>query len=112
MQKRSATLVNARWDWNGVIGTAQSLEVRRLGADKHRLREIAGDDAVVIACDRELPFEELTVGYAMTSNGVQMRNASRACRWGKLRDSDPFVGTTTKTPQPNFCVSFEMPAFS
>ena len=29
-------------------------------------------------------------------------------RWGRLRDSDPFVGSETETPQPNWCVAFEM----
>lgn len=28
--------------------------------------------------------------------------------WGLLRDSDPFVGSTTHTPQPNFCVAFDL----
>jgi hypothetical protein len=31
-------------------------------------------------------------------------------RWGLLRDSDPFVGSTTGTPQPNYSVAFELPA--
>jgi hypothetical protein len=31
-------------------------------------------------------------------------------RWGLLRDSDPFVGSSTGTPQPNYCVAFDMAA--
>ena len=38
-----------------------------------------------------------------------MTNHSKAVRWGRLRDSDPFTGTTTKMPNPNYCVSFSMP---
>jgi hypothetical protein len=30
-------------------------------------------------------------------------------RWGQLRDSDPLVGLTTKRPNPNYAVSFELP---
>ncbi len=67
---------------------------------------IAGDE-VIIDCARDLPAD-VSVGYAMTSAGIQMWNASHAYRWGLLRDSDPFVGSTTRMPQPNFCVSFEM----
>jgi hypothetical protein len=29
-------------------------------------------------------------------------------RWGQLRDSDPFVGATTRTAQPNYAVTFEL----
>jgi hypothetical protein len=68
--------------------------------------EIAGD-SVQITC-AELPASGLTVGYAMTSGGAMMSTASHAFRWGKLKDSDPFVGSTTNGPQPNYCVAFEM----
>lgn len=69
--------------------------------------EIVGD-SVVITCD-DLPEDEITVGYAMSSGGVQMESASNAYRWGQLRDSDPFVASTTGAAQPNYCVHFEMP---
>jgi hypothetical protein len=69
--------------------------------------EISGD-SVSITCSGELPAAGLTVGYALTSGGTQMSNASRAYRWGQLRDSDPFVGSTTNEPQPNYAVAFEM----
>ncbi|WP_438010029.1 hypothetical protein WME89_16060 [Sorangium sp. So ce321] len=29
--------------------------------------------------------------------------------WGQLRDSDPFVGSTTRVAQPSYSVSFETP---
>lgn len=70
--------------------------------------EIVGD-TVRITCASDLPEKNLMVGYAMTSCNAQMATASRAWRWGQLRDSDPFVGSTTGTRQPNYCVSFEMP---
>lgn len=65
-------------------------------------------NTVEILCEGSLPATDLIVGYAMTSGGEQMAGASRAYRWGKLRDSDPFVGSTTNLPQPNYCVAFEM----
>ena len=34
--------------------------------------------------------------------------ATGTARGGQLRDSDPFVGATTGSAQPNYCVSFEM----
>jgi hypothetical protein len=30
-------------------------------------------------------------------------------RWGRLRDSDPFMGSTTSMPNQNYAVSFELP---
>ncbi len=29
-------------------------------------------------------------------------------RWGRLRDSDPFIGSVTGKAQPNFSVAFEL----
>jgi len=34
---------------------------------------------------------------------------SALLRWGQLRDSDPFVGSLTGTPQPNHAVAFALP---
>ena len=70
--------------------------------------QIAGD-AVQITCASDPPASGVTVGYALTSGDTMMSNASRAYRWGQLRDSDPFVGSTTGVAQPNFAVSFEIP---
>ncbi len=69
--------------------------------------EISGD-TVRIRCDGDLPESELTVGYAMTAGTEQMDVASYAYRFGHLRDSDPFVGSTTSKSQPNYCVAFEL----
>jgi hypothetical protein len=49
----------------------------------------------------------LVVRYAMTATRTPRPGGSR--RWGQLRDSDPFVGATTKTAQPNYAVTFELP---
>ena len=57
--------------------------------------EIAGN-AVNIRAAKELPTTGLTVGYALASQGVQLSTASHAVRWGQLRDSDPFAGTTAR----------------
>ncbi len=68
---------------------------------------ISGDSVVVTAAS-DLPATGLIVGYALSSQGVQMKTASLGMRWGQLRDSDPIVGFTTKLPNPNYGVSFEM----
>lgn len=66
-------------------------------------------DAVQITAARDLPARGLVVGYALSSQGVQMKGGARAVRWGQLRDSDPFIGFTTHLPNPNYAVSFELP---
>jgi hypothetical protein len=48
----------------------------------------------------------LLVRYAVTAAAAPRPKGT--WRWGRLRDSDPFVGSTTKTPQPNYAVSFEL----
>ena len=64
-------------------------------------------DAVEITCASDLPASGVIVGYAMTADGTPP--ASGTARWGQLRDSDPFVGAMTASPQPNYGLSFEMP---
>ncbi|WP_437580062.1 dockerin [Sorangium sp. So ce887] len=68
--------------------------------------EIAGD-AVKITCSSDPPASGVTVGYAMTTHAAARPNGFPT--WGQLRDSDPFVGSTTGAAQPNYAVSFEMP---
>jgi lysophospholipase L1-like esterase len=70
--------------------------------------EISGN-TVVITAGKDLPATNLTVGYAMTANSAQMTTASKSFRWGKLRDSDPFVGYVTSAHLPNYAVSFDYP---
>lgn len=65
-------------------------------------------DTVHVKARTDLPAD-VSVGYAMTSSGAPMPTRSHAHRWGQLRDSDPFVGSTTGTRQPNHAVSFELP---
>jgi hypothetical protein len=66
---------------------------------------IAGT-TVRITCASDLPATGVVVGYAATSDGWP--TPGRPTRWGKLRDSDPFVGTRTGSAQPNYAVAFEM----
>jgi lysophospholipase L1-like esterase len=66
-------------------------------------------DSVQITAAADLPTSDLSVGYALTSQGKQLSNHSKAVRWGQLRDSDPFMGTTTKQANPNYAVSFSLP---
>ena len=71
--------------------------------------EIAGD-AVNITCAADLPASGVIVGYALTGDGVAMSMPfTGTTHWGQLRDSDPFVGSSTQKPQANFAVAFELP---
>jgi hypothetical protein len=69
--------------------------------------ELVGDDAVKITCANELAGAEVIVGYANTAEGGAPP-AGKPARWGHLRDSDPFVGSVTMTPQPNWAIAFQM----
>ncbi|MGC4091297.1 MAG: dockerin [Polyangiaceae bacterium] len=81
------------------------------GAGEQRLAiesvAIVGDTVVVTAND-ELPTRGVTLGYALSNQGVRLSNHSNAARWGMLRDSDPFVGAVSGEPNPNYAVSFEL----
>lgn len=80
--------------------------------------EIVGD-TIQITADADLPATGVTVGYALsadpptTDGGVLAPAMTQpfvgTFRWGLLRDSDPFVGSTTLKAQPNFAVAFELP---
>jgi hypothetical protein len=63
-------------------------------------------DSVQITCASDLPASGVVLDYAMYSGGTPSPGGT--LRWGQLRDSDPFVGSTTKKAQPNYCVAFEM----
>ena len=73
-------------------------------------------DTVQITVVSDLPSSGVVVGYAMTSQDGTTKSQTSGTggswtgtlRWGQLRDSDPFVGSTTKRPQPNYGVSFQM----
>jgi hypothetical protein len=68
---------------------------------------IMGGDSVQITVATDLPASGVVVGYASTTDGGVRPNGT--VRWGQLRDSDPFAGSWTKAPQPNYCVAFELP---
>jgi hypothetical protein len=71
--------------------------------------EITGD-TVQITTAEDLPAQGVTVGYALTGDPTPMATPfPGVVRWGLLRDSDPFVGSTTQKAQPNFAVAFELP---
>jgi hypothetical protein len=51
------------------------------------------------------------VSYAMVGEKTARSGPVHGTvRWGLLRDSDPFVGATSKQSQPNWCVAFELAA--
>lgn len=64
-----------------------------------------GARSVSLRLSRE-PTSRLVVRYAATA--VQDARPGGARRWGRLRDSDPFVGATTGLAQPNHAVTFEL----
>jgi hypothetical protein len=67
------------------------------------------DDAVQITC-ADLPASGVHVSYALVANATAMSTPFAGTkRWGKLRDSDPFVGATTMKAQPNYAVAFTLP---
>ncbi len=67
--------------------------------------EISGN-AVKITCASDLPSSGVKVGYANNTGGTKRTNGT--VRWGLLKDSDTFKGSTTGIAQPNYCVAFEM----
>jgi hypothetical protein len=64
-----------------------------------------GPTSVSLRLQRE-PASRLVVRYAATA--MEKPRPAGAKRWGQLRDSDPFVGATTGTAQPNYAVTFEL----
>lgn len=70
---------------------------------------LSGND-VQITASSALPTSGLHVGYAISNQGVQLSNHSKAVRWGMLRDSDTFAGVTTTLANQNYSVSFDIPA--
>jgi hypothetical protein len=102
--------------WDDVLSApvawpnGRGFEVRTAGA-RVEIASVdisATGDAVEITAASDLPASGLIVGYALTSGGTQMTNGALAFRWGQLRDSDPFAGSTTGAPNPNYGVAFEM----
>ncbi len=73
---------------------AVKIESVELSADSVHIRHAAA------------PGSRLVLRYAAVAGAAP--RAAGARRWGQLRDSDPFVGSVTRTVQPNYAVSFEL----
>ncbi len=68
--------------------------------------ELVGN-SVRITCADALPETGVKVAYAMWGNPTAMTEPHQGTtHWGLLRDSDPFVGSVTGVPQPNYAVAF------
>ena len=66
---------------------------------------LAGDTVQVTSAE-DLNGGNYTLGYAASDDNVPMPGGT--ARWGQLRDSDPFVGSSSGRAQPNFAVAFEL----
>lgn len=65
---------------------------------------------VNITVEGELPETDLAVSYALYGeSNPRAEPVMGTRRWGLLRDSDPFVGSSTGIAQPNYAVAFELP---
>lgn len=87
----------------------KGFEIRAGGASVAIASVAIAGDAVQITSAADLPATGVTVGYALTADPTPMATPfAGTLRWGQLRDSDPFVGSTTQKAQPNFAVAFEL----
>jgi hypothetical protein len=67
------------------------------------------DSSVFIESSEDLPESGVFIGYALTGQAEAMvAPHAGTFRWGLLRDSDPFVGSSTGVTQPNYSVAFEL----
>jgi hypothetical protein len=65
-------------------------------------------DTVQITCSTD-PGAGARVDYAMAQSSSSMSSPQNGTRrWGLLRDSDSFTGSTTKKTLRNWCVAFQM----
>ncbi|PYG87376.1 dockerin type I repeat protein [Ruminiclostridium sufflavum DSM 19573] len=62
--------------------------------------------SVKITCGGDIETTDLKVGYAFTAGGAKRNEGTY--RWGLLRDSDKYIGSSSGNIIPNYCVSFEM----
>jgi hypothetical protein len=67
-------------------------------------------DTVAITVAEDLPSTGVTLSYALYGD-ISKRSIPvlGTPYWGLLRDSDPFVGSSTQVAQPNYAVAFELP---
>jgi hypothetical protein len=86
-------------------------EVSTLGGAPLQINSVVIDgDSVHITCAQDLTGQALNVSYAFLTDATTTFPpvAGGTFRWGLLRDSDAFVGSTTKNTQPNFAVAFSI----
>jgi hypothetical protein len=91
----------------------RGFEISTSAGDKMTITaaEISGDK-VIITCATD-PGPNARVGYATIAEGARVKMLTPyagTSRWGLLRDSDPFVGASSKKAQPNYSVAFELSA--
>src|SRR6478609_489032 len=91
----------ARREWAAGRGFEVATRDQPLGISA---LEIRGESVRILVPN--LPPGPLYVRYAATAAPASRPHGT--VRWGQLRDSDPFVGATTKTAQPNYAVTFEL----
>lgn len=69
---------------------------------------LQGTDSVILDLASD-PGSGARLSYAMVGEPTMAKPPYNASpHWGLLRDSDPFVGSSTHIAQPNYCVAFEM----
>jgi hypothetical protein len=67
-------------------------------------------DTVEITVSEDLPATGVIVSYALYGETAPRSvPVMGTARWGLLRDSDAFVGSSTNLAQPNYAVAFELP---
>jgi hypothetical protein len=108
-QQEVAAWMNGRGFEVTISGAPETIQSVAITGDKM--------DTVQITCADAIPAGNVSVGYAFSAvssmlvetdpTGAETRHGT--VRWGQLRDSDPFVGSTTNLPQPNYSVSFYIP---
>lgn len=91
--------------------TGMGFEVTAANGEKVPISSVAiTGDAVVITCASD-PGSGARVGYAMIGEHTRMSAPFHGTfRWGLLKDSDRFEGSSTGLVQPNYAVAFEMTA--
>jgi len=107
--------------WDTTMGTphatitewaeGKGFELRDAGGKKLPISavELTRDSRQVsITSPDEVPAGAI-LSYAMVADPTKRLTPSAGTvRWGLLRDSDPFIGYSTKLPQPNYCVAFRL----
>ena len=91
----------SRVEWSTARGFELSTRERPLPITSV---EISADSVLIRV--PSAPSGPLLVRYAATAAAAPRLHGTH--RWGQLRDSDPFVGATTRTAQPNYAVTFEL----